>query len=155
MFNIWMKRGNAHFKKIWNLEYFTLQVMLYPISFATYHFAMNSTGLWATNGLAFQLGHGLQFIYVMLTYQQAMITLEQVNPYCRTVVFSWILLWINLYSIYTSNTEVFDMIELIYFTNAIQFVAICIKVYNVLNELKSICGIRMFHIKYDAEKAAI
>lgn len=117
--NIYMKRNNPHFKKMWNLEYFVNQFMFYPISFATYYYyGMVMPGnMWELHNVALQVGNGFQFIYVMLRLQVCMITLEQAMPWRRTIILTWVLMWVNLY-VYTSTGEtLFEPVHLLHVTS--------------------------------------
>jgi len=147
-FNIYSKRGSGHIWKVWDRKYFIMQMIFFPISYFTFHWSMmySPSKIWETNNRAMQLGFGLQFIYVALMMQVSMVTLSKVNPFRRTIVFGWILLWINLYSMVYNNTVVFDEVHLIYLVIFVTTAAICHHIYNIFSEFKQILGVNMFTI---------
>ena len=76
-----------------------------------------------------------------------MICEEQVNPFRRTVLISWVLININNISMIAYGTAVMNEVYLIYFTNIMQATALAWLVHNVFNELLVVCRIKMWTIK--------
>lgn len=93
MYMIYSKSHYPHFKKVWNASYYALQALFYILSLGTFHIgSIYSAGqVWKTHPRVFQMAHGLQYIYVCLILQYCMVTLEQVNPFKRTVVLGLVL----------------------------------------------------------------
>jgi hypothetical protein len=134
IYNIYSKKNDGHVMKMWNLKYFSLQIVFYPISFLTFHWSMmySPSKIWQTNNRAMQLGFGLQFIYVALMMQVSMVTKSKVNPFRRTIVFGLVLMWINLFCMVKYNSVFFDEVHLIYLVNMVTLISICFHVYAVL-----------------------
>ncbi len=120
-YQIYRKQGNLQFKRVWHYLYFMAQVIFWPISFGTFALASYySVGeIWKTHNRAIQLAHGLQFLYVTFIYQYSLVTLERVNPFRRTIVFSWILFNINNYTMIYHGYAYFDEVTLFYTYNVI------------------------------------
>ena len=73
--------------------------------------------------------------------------MDKVNPFRRSIVFTWILFWINIYFMVFEGRAVINEVALIWSTNAHQFFLICYQIYNVQKEFLDILNIRLFHVK--------
>ena len=86
-------------------------------------------------------------MYVTMRLQFSHIINERVNPFRRSVLLIWLLLWVNIYSMVFNQTAYFDELTLIYFCMAVQYSALFHMIYYVLDEFKTILGINIWTIK--------
>ena len=73
--------------------------------------------------------------------------MEKVNPFRRTILITWVLMWINNYYMIMENRVVFDEVKLIYLTNSMQAITCFWVIYNVQKEFLDILKIRLFCVK--------
>ena len=89
----------------------------------------------------------MQFIYVQLLIHKNVILFEKVNLFRRSIVFTWILLWINNYFFLTQGRAYFDEVSVFYLTNTIQTGVVAFQIYHLQNELLNILNIQLFRVK--------
>ena len=99
------------------------------------------------------MGFCLQFLYIALRLQFSHVAEIQVNPFRRTIVLTWILLWINIYSQYSTGVPIFNEVWLLTFTNCYQLCAIIFMTYNSLWEFSTILDINILTTPYEKRRA--
>ena len=77
-----------------------------------------------------------------------MVTSQMVNPFRRTILIGIILVNFNTYNMVFNGKAYFDEIQLLYFVNTIQAVALAYLVVNVFQELLVIEDKYMWSIKH-------
>ena len=76
-----------------------------------------------------------------------MVTDEKVNPFKRTIILSWILLWINIYHMVYYKQPYFDEVKLLYFMNTYQLLALFHMLGCMIWELSTILNIRVLSLR--------
>ena len=87
-----------------------------------------------------------QFLQAVLRMILANASGENFNPYRRTTMIAWGLMSINIFSFIFLKEPVIDEKWLFRFINIMIWGAILHFGYHVLDELKHILGIRIFHV---------
>mmetsp|Transcript_13535 Transcript_13535/g.18537 ORF Transcript_13535/g.18537 Transcript_13535/m.18537 type:complete len:170 (-) Transcript_13535:98-607(-) len=94
-----------------------------------------------------------QFLQAVLRMIVANASGENFNPYRRTTLIAWGLMGINIVSFIFTSEPLLDEKWLFRFINVMIWSAIGHFAYHVLNELKTILGIRIFHVVPKTAKA--
>mmetsp|Transcript_13338 Transcript_13338/g.22670 ORF Transcript_13338/g.22670 Transcript_13338/m.22670 type:complete len:160 (+) Transcript_13338:747-1226(+) len=146
---IYSKSHKTQFKVLWDPSLFALQFLFYFASIATYLLAeVYSVGeVWRTHNRSLQMGHGLQFIYVSLVYQYSMVIQQKVNPFRKSILFSLLLVNLNTFFMVSSGQPLLDEVFVLYLTNGVQLVAICLQSFHFVQEFKDILGIKLLVVK--------
>lgn len=116
LINIYKARNSKHFKDIFQWKYFASQVFFY--FFALYTFLMmtaySTCDIWNYQQRSVFMLFGGQCIYVVMKLQYSKIIDQQVNPFRRSILLIWILVWVNVASIIKTGTPLMDEIYLLY-----------------------------------------
>ena len=144
-----VRNTSEHFKKIFNIKDFICHNFFWY--FALFTFIINqvysSTEIWLTHYPAIILCFATQFLLVALRLMYSYVSLSKVNPFRRTIVLTWSLIWFNTYHMYTYKTPFFDEVKLYYFCNTYQTLAVFHLIYYLITETKTILGISIFSLK--------
>ena len=139
-------RNTDHFKKVYSPLYLLSQILFFFISFGTFT-AMQFYSvdkIWTQYTRSVQMAFSLQFIYICLMLQYSLVIYQQVNPFRRSIVLTWFLIWLNVYNMVTFKRALFDEVQLLYLCMTIQSFCVVNLVYNLQKEFKTILNIAIF-----------
>lgn len=155
LYKYWKARESSHFKQrftptswIMHAGYMYLNCLVYDV-----YGLMTGSDILYTHTRSIIFCFSGQFLQAVLRMIVANASGENFNPYRRTTLIAWGLMGVNIVSFALQKEPFIDEKWLFRFINVMVWGAILHFGYHVLHELKSILGIRIFHVVPKTAKA--
>ena len=154
MHKYWQSRNDSHFagRFTWfafvsHGGYMALNIVIYDA-----YGMLTGSDILMTHPRSISLCFAGQFLQAVLRMLVASASGETFNPYRRTTLIAWGLMAINIFSFIFYKEALVNEQWLFRGINIMIWSAIAHFAYHILQELKVIIGIRIFHVKDDKLK---
>lgn len=155
MLKFWKARNESHFRQRFTVNSFVLHVGYIWLNIIIYdvYGVLCGSDILNTHTRSITFCFAGQFLQATLRIIVANASGENFNPYRRTTFVAWSLMSVNIVSFLITKQPLIDEKWLFRFINIMIWSAIGHFAYHVLDELKTILGIRIFHVIPKSAKA--